>query len=635
MKKTTTMNLLPERTIAIPPWVHPRVRDRIAGKRHVLRITPGVRSRLRCREKIAPSNWNENYRVMPSAETHPGRWRRDIAPHAAWIMDLWALPSVREVWLCGPDQASKTSSMIGCIGWVADRDPGNVFYTASTEDKTKEIFDEKLTGMFRESPVLAKLMSTRSDDTGLKRMRLNNGMTIRIAWSNSPASTASFGARYTFNDEVDKWRRVGKETSPVRRIRKRSKNYPLTHKHFWSSTPAGEYIYTGMMACQQIWTHAARCPECNELVVMDEEHMHIPDGSTEETIKAAPTSVMYSCNACGCLWDEEMRLMAYRNGDKVCIKGADILEPVDIGVHLTGFVTPDMRMADIARTILAAKGGDLDAKIDLAHGIKCIDFAEELSDRKEDAILLLRDDRPEGLVPSVPIAAVTAVADMQKRGFWYKITAWGYGLEQESWTLKNGYVDSWEALRLLFYETEFQDVAGNTYVINLRGMDSGGGESEQWADLSRTAEAYLFACKNPGMLLFKGQKRMSKPFTVTDLDRLPGTNKPLPGSIKLYNLNSRHFKDRLAAKLMVDPTDPGAWHLHKDTDLDFARQMCAEGKDDAGFWTCPKGKANHYWDCSYMEMALVEIAQVKLWRRPDEQQAIQRRIISKGVNRSD
>jgi hypothetical protein len=121
------------------------------------------------------------------------------------------------------------------------------------------------------------------------------------------------------------------------------------------------------------------------------------------------------------------------------------------------------------------------------------------------------------------ILNISAVADMQKRGFWYSIRAWGFGLEQESWLLKSGFVDSWEGLRRIFFETEFVDAAGNRHMVTYRGMDSGGGESEE-SDLSRTAEAYLFAYQNPGVVLFKGQQKMSTMHTVKDVDKIPGTN---------------------------------------------------------------------------------------------------------------
>lgn len=622
----------------LPDFFPERLRLACAGKRIEYRLSASVRERMQVPEDIDTAEWAEKYRRVTAIDAHPGRWRNELVPHAVKAMQFTSQPGVREVWLCWPERAAKTNVILNAAMRQVDRgiDSGNIFWLMPNEHEAKKAIGERVIEALRATPRTARLLSRYADDTTRTIIRFRHGPRLFAAWAGSAASVSSFFGRLCIFDECDKAETtgVGKETDILTLLYKRGRDRDDS-KFLFVSTPAQGYIYPGTMACAQVWEYRSRCPHCRELVTLSADNIVIHQGATAEDVKNGTVRPAINCGECGVEWSDHDRMIAYHQGGWVCIKGEDLENPESVGMHLSAYTLPNIPLKEIAEKIVAARTGGITEKRALANGYDCVDFSEEISDRKEDAILLLRDDRPEGLVPSVQIAAITAVADMQKRGFWYKITAWGYGLEQESWTLKNGYVDSWEALRLLFYETEFQDVAGNTHVISLRGMDSGGGESEQWADLSRTAEAYLFACKNPGMLLFKGQKRMTKPFTVTDLDRLPGTNKPLPGSVKLYNLNSKHFKDRLAAKLMIDPTDPGAWHLHKDADVDFARQMCAEGKDEAGFWVCPRGKANHYWDCSYMEIALVEIAQVKLWKRPEEQHAVQRRIISKGVNRSD
>lgn len=71
----------------------------------------------------------------------------------------------------------------------------------------------------------------------------------------------------------------------------------------------------------------------------------------------------------------------------------------------------------------------------------------------------------------------------------------------------------------------------------------------------------------------------------------------------------------MTAKLRVKPDDPGAWHMHKDVTMEFANHMCAEYVDDRGLWQCPKGKANHYFDCSVLAFIAAEILQIKFWRK--------------------
>ena len=611
------MNLLPDRKLPLPVWLSPERRRALAGRRMTVTVSPAVRARMRTKERIPVSDWNERYRIMPSADSLAGHWRRDVAPHAAKVMDTWALPWVREVWFCGPDQASKTNAMLGCLSWSIDRDPGNIFYTMPSEAAAKKIWSEKLIPMLRLSRPLARKLSPRADDTALAMIRMVHGVSIYPAWANSSTSTATFSAKYTFNDEVDKWEMVGTETDPIRRIRKRAKNFRHSHKHFFASTPAGRYIYSGMQECQQVWAYAVRCPDCGELVIMDEEHFVIPQGYGAQEIKSNRGAIAYRCNACDSSWSEAKREAAFRWGAWVCIKGADVARPVDVGFHLSGLATPDMKMADIAITMVTAKGGDLSAKRDLAHGIKVIDYKEELSDRKEDAILRLRDQRPAGVVPTEADALEISI-DTQDNGFWYRIRAWRYGLDLKSWKVKSGFVpsatpDDFTSLDALL-AAEYPDENGEPHRIMAGVIDSAG---------HRTSEVYDW-CRLTGVIPAKGASgRKTQPVSVTRLDRYPGSNKPIPGGLNLYILDTHFHKDLLANKLTIDPTDPGAFVLHSGYTLDqlaaiirnpgtpqihnleeYARQMCAEGKDERGLWQCPDGKANHLWDCESNGLAL-------------------------------
>jgi len=624
----------------LPSFLPERVRKACAGKRISYRLPAAVRQRMEVPEPLTVSEHAEKYRRVTSIDAHPGRWRNELVPHAVKPMDTISLPWVRQVWLCMPERASKTNIVLNAALWQLDRgvDSGNVFWLMPREKDAKDALGERIIPVLKESPRMARLLTRYADDTTRGLIRFRTGARLFPAWSNSAASVASYFGRLNIADEIDKFETggVGREADILTLFFKRGRDRDDS-KHLFASTPAQGYIYEGTMGCQQVWAFRPRCPHCGELVDMDVDHFVIPEGATPEDVAHGKHVITYACNDCGSEWNEAARELAYRMGTWVCIKGADVERPETVGFHLTAFPLPNIPMREIAEKILKANTGEITAKKALDNGYKVINYEDAVADRKEDGILLLRDDRPEGLVPSVPIAAITAVADMQKRGFWVKITAWGFGLEQESWLLKAGFVDSWEALRKLFYETEFRDVAGNRFVITLRGMDSGGGESEEYADLSRTAESYLFACANPGMVLFKGARTLANPFNVKPMDRLPGTNKPLPGAVQLYTLNSKHYKDRLAAKLMTAPDNPGAWHLHSgytaeqaglmrrdpslkldNNLLPLARQMCVEVKDERGFWINPKKRDNHLWDCSYMELALVDIAQVKFWKNPEQ-----------------
>jgi len=604
------------RKIKLPSWLPDRIKHRLAGKTVDLRLPRGTRSRLRQKETIPYSEWNARYRVMGSAESHPGRWCKDIAPHSAWIMDLFSKPWVRELAFCGPDQAAKTTTMIGCISAGTDMDPGNIFYTASTEAKSKEIVNDKLLSCFKESPKLAKYISTRADDTGLTKIKLNNGVTIRVAWANSPASTASFSARCTYNDEVDKWQTIGNETNAVRRIRKRAKNYPLTYKHFWSSTPAGKYIYKMCMDSQQVWTHAVRCPDCFELIVMDQEHLIIPEGATEESVRNNPESVVYACNACGSEWDEDKRLLAFRNGDKLCIKGDAKAKASFVGVHLNSYTTPDMKMSDIACTIIAARNGDHEAAIDLAHGINCVNYeAETTSTVTPERLLAFRSELPRNLVPADTWRLVL-LADTQQSSFYYQVWAVGHSPGISLHMLRHGIVEHFTDLEGLLQE-EYSDPAGTVHRI-ANGLIDSGGTRRGYQKHSRTVEVYEWCSRNRQMMPIKGMHgRTGDLVSYKQIETYPGTNKRLPGGLKRANLRVDLFKDELDRRLQIQPDDPGALAFHDGIDEAFARHYIGEVKDELGDWQhSKKSQRIDYWDCTVYLLALVEMIKLRIPKRP-------------------
>jgi len=590
---------------------------------------------FRRRKRLPAPQWAEKNIYVP-AGSRQGLYRNHNNPPLYGILEIAGRPHVRTVVLAKGIQTGGTLGFYILLLREADYSSGgdNALIVMADERSVKKLSKKRLQRMIDLSPTLAAIKSSNPDDTTIYSITLADGFTIDIGWASSEMSVSSESYRVLILDEISKYKVRGN----IEDAKGRTTVYPDTKKQFIFSSPAidsddpekRDPLMEEAESCDVMLDYHVKCPDCGVEQVMIFENIKWPrqegllPGSAIEDPKAIRRhkTAWYECPHCHGRWNDYKRdkavLAAMKHGWKPTEPGIDF--PQSVYVHYPGWLSPYMSLSEVAARWIEAQGDEekLQKWYNLVAGVS---YRHEKKDRPHSAILALRDDRPEGLVPSVPIAAISCIADMQKRGLWYKITAWGYGLEQESWTLKTGYVDSWEALRQIMFDSQFEDINKNTYNVTLRGLDSGGGEGEEHADLSRTAEAYLFAAANPGVILFKGRRHMTRQHNVTNLDRLPGTNKPLPGSAKLYTIHSTFFKDKLAGKLLVSPTDPGSWHLHQDIDEDFAKQMCVEFRNSKGFWECPKNKANHYWDCSYMEMALVEIAQVKFWKHAVEPQA--------------
>lgn len=624
---------------------------------------------------ISTSQFAAEYRTV-TIGAHQGKWDNDITPYLVEIMDTADLPYVHKIVICGPEQSGKTN---GCINIHLKRVVyygGNAKYIMfPSETLAKNFTTGRLIPIYKGCEPIAKKLSPLPDDTSAGKIVMRDGTIIFPAWGTSASRISSFPSDDTWGDEVDKNPDLtGKESDPLKLLEKRTRTF-RRFLNLICSTPTelAGHVWRELQACDELRIFKAVCPHCGEAQEMVEERLTWPGQLTlapgkptnavsqpeaDPKIVKSARSARYVCCGCGALWDDIDRNRAVKLAIAGKLDGlqcawqpkVEINRPESVGFHITGFICPDISLSEIAAVILNARSGDESAEKERDNSYLGVPHRRKRGgERKEEYILRLCDDRVEGQLPSAPIAAITAVADMQKRGFWYKITAIGYGLEQETWLLRHGYVDSWEALEHVFFRSEFKMANGTVCTPNLWGIDSGGGESEEYADLSRTAECYLFVCRHPEVIPFKGNSRMQQIYTKTVIDKLPGTNKPMPGTVALHNINTRIFKNRLASKLMIEPGDPGAWHLHsglREEDVKmghplslgkehlrtFATQMCAETLQGIN-WVNPTKRANHLWDCSGYELALCEIAQVKFWQPPAEFVEEQKQVIKKEKSR--
>ncbi len=617
--------LIPPRTIQPPPYA-----AHLAGQTLSVTIPRQVRLRLKSPQKVKVSEWALAHRRVPEG-AHEGPWRHELAPHTVKIMDTYGLPWVREVWFCGVEQSGKTNTMINCMGWAIDCDPGNIFYLMPTEASSNQIFGQKVKPTLQRSPTLAKYLGSKQDDTTLSRITLKHGVTIFPAHANSPTSMATFAAKHCFGDEVDKYpAMVGKEADPITLLKKRNRNYRGRFKRMFASTPASGFIYKGLKACHQIWEYRVRCFECGEYLRMDADHLVIPEEATPENVDRL--GVEYAC-VCGSLWDDADRETAIRAGRWYCIQGEDLARPAKVGYHHRAWECLDVPLVEIAAAWMRAKHGDLSAKTAWSNGYEAIDYKHETKERKENTILRLCDERHTGDVhPESDI--LTIQIDTQDKGFWYTIRGWQYGPQLNSWLVKAGYVpsanaDDFSALDQLIYDDVYTTAAGVEHRIAYGIIDTAG---------HRTGEVYAW-CRRTGIFASKGARgRKTQPVTVSKMEVFPGTTRQIPGGLLLYHLDTHYHKDLLNNKLQVEATDPGAFVLHSgysimqralldktpelplaNSLLPYAKHFCAEYRDEKGLWQCSENAENHLWDCESMGIALAYYLGFHKKRREEKQ----------------
>lgn len=595
-----------------------KYKGKFQGVERTVKPFRALRSRMKSPKKISVSQWAKQHRIVTGIDKQPGAWDEDILPHLNKIMDTVSLPYVREVYMCLPERGGKTQVMLNAMGWTIDQGSksGNIFWLMPTEVEAKKAMGERIIPVLKARRPdgapgrLAQYLSEYDDDTKMGTVRFKTGTRLFPAWSNSPASMASYFGKLNIADEIDKFEASTNEgTTALDLLRKRARDDKSRSKFIAASTPGrARKIYSMVMEdAEQTWEYRLKCPDCGEYVIQEGEHLIINSDT-----------VCVACLSCGSLWGESKREEAYRTGGWICTRGAEITRPSTVGFHMTAFTLTMVPLNEIEQYWQRSLTGTYADKVAWANGYLVKDYEQDLSDRKEDAILALCDTRPAGDVHPDTDALIISI-DTQDKGFWFTIRGWKYGQQMTSWLVRAGYVpsarfDDFSGLDKILFEDTYRDCNGLRYPIKYGIIDSQG---------HRTTEVYSW-CKRTGIFASQGAKgRRKYPVTYNDIEYYPGTKKAIPGGLRLYSLDTHHHKDIIADKLQVDISDPGAFVLYsgytriqmalkdKHPDLpmqngliDYARHFCAEIINEKRMWENPKHRPEHLWDCEQMGVAL-------------------------------
>ena len=575
---------------------------------------------LRKKKLIQPSIWVEKHLVLPRDAAIEGPWRNRNVPYLPGIMDASFFTSVQEITVCAAPQCAKTQGIFACLGYAADRKPGNIMVVFPNEKESGEANRDRLQQMFRDSRRLRTYLTGYVDDESSLRFRLQH-LILYMAWANSPSRLASKPLPYVFLDEVDKFPETAskKEAGPIDLARKRTRTFGHMRKIWKTSSPTIEEgpIWKEMQESQVLFDYFVRCPDCGAV-----QKMIFDQIKWEGRSKADPNQIeaenlaWYECEKCQSIWDDEKRNQAVRSGEwrdrehgRSLMTALKSLKPIRIGFHIPAWLSPFVTLSECAAAFIRGLKDKTKMK-DFYNGFAAEPWMENFAERKVDVILKLKDDRPWGRVPGGGVVAgMTAGVDTQDYSLVYEIRAWGYGMEKESWGIRAGEVPTFEALAKVLWEDEYYDPEGNRYVVSLALQDALGHRTSEVYDFCVFHRGFIFPCF--------GKQKMAQPYTRTNLEFFPGSKKPIPGGLIGYNLNTQFYKDTLSRMLEISPADPGAWHYNSELTEAWAKQMTVEVRDEKDFWINPKKLPNHAWDVSYLNLAAHDLLGIRTWPKPE------------------
>jgi phage terminase large subunit GpA-like protein len=637
-------------TIHIPrsaPWLPPSLLNIPGEIRHRFNISDAEKRIFRKHKKIPVSSWSEKHRYV-TMSVLPGRWKNDVTSYLAGIMDASFFPSVQTIIICKAPQVGGSESVLNCIGYAIDRDPGPVLCVYPDELTARENSQDRIQPMITSSPRLHSYFTGSDDDSGILRIKLAH-MPIYMAWARSAARLANKPIRYVIFDEVDKYpETVGKkETDPISLGEARTITYRYNCKKWKISTPTVESgnIWKALTKeAQVIFDYHVTCPFCGhhhkmkfngigengEYAYIKWPHKETPDadGKTHsldpETIESEKLA-WYECPHCTAHWNDYDRDRAVRHGKwRDRIDGIELMEylrvkrPMKIGFHIPSRISPFISFSTIAAAFLRGQS-DINKKKDFYNKHEAEPWKITIISKDEAGILAAKTNLPPQTVPENAIA-LTCGVDVQLHGFWFVVRAWSP--ELTNWNIHHGFLPMWEDIEKLIFESKYPvSDTGRTMRIFRACVDTGGGE--KYNKMSMTDETYLWLIKNHGrngVALWgtKGSSRpLPEPLALGNPILSTSNGKKLSRALRLLIIDTERGKDqyhqRLQQAAAPDTRElPGSGFLHSATGSDYAGQILSEEKimDERGNerWVNVHQRPNHYLDGEVLAGICVETA---------------------------
>ncbi|SDU38636.1 Phage terminase, large subunit GpA [Desulfobacula phenolica] len=605
-----------------PKWMpetHVDILKALKIKRVKFRFPKAAKRVLRKKKPILPSAHAERYRVVTEGDIQ-GPWQNIVTPWLVDIMDASDFPSVLTVIICKCVQSGGSESVHNCISYFVDRKPGQVMYVYPNRDAGKRQLKKRILPMFKSSPYLKRYLTGRDNDENNLELQLKH-LSISIAWAHSPASLASDPKCYVVFDETDKYPAVASksEADPISLGEKRTTTYRRRRKaKIWKlSTPTtekGPITIALNKEAQVIFDYFVECPECGAFQAMFFPQIKWEGGgSADPELVESEKMAWYECEICGDKWDDDKRDRAVRNGhwrsrgkhQLTVKKYLETYKPKKIGFHVPAWISFFVSLSESASAFLrglTSKNKMKDFKNNFAA--EPWQEYEVLAKQEDEEVLRCKTKLPPQVVPESAVA-LTAGIDLQKTGFPYVVRAWAK--DYTSWLIDYNQLGTWQELENLLFETVYPvENSDRQMRIWRAGLDTGGGKYNK--DISSTEEAYLWLQDYAGFsrtCRVWGCKGSSNPLPTkmkmgSILNKTP-SGKPLRMGMRLAILDTDKLKDMFYERMFkAIAEDQGGAYLHKETQLDYARQITAEEKqvNDKGVETWERIRNdNHYLDC--------------------------------------
>lgn len=574
------------------------------------------REACRISDKLTPSQWAEQRRVLTSAvSAEPGPWRNSRTPYLIGIMDSVCESGIEETVFVSSTQIGKSECIRNVMGWEIEEDPGPCLYVMPTEASVKEALEERIRPLLESTPSLRRHVSSDPHDITQSAVKLDT-MSIYFGWSNSPQSLATRPCRRVKFDECDKYPTFsGKEADPISLGEERTATYGHRRHKFKVSTPTTRdgHIWRAWEACGDKRRFYVPCPHCGEYQSLSFPQIKWPKDDGVEKVKLADDieqdrKAWYECGHPDCkkvirdhhkpkMLERGVWLSEGQSIDRAGVVHGDRPRSKRVGFHLNAIYSPWRSFSDVAAQFIRANG-DLGATMNFRNSWLAEPFEQQVSKREPSAIQKkVEEARARGIIGLkrvVPAWAnlVYANVDVQQGYTYWMICAWGYGLQCKVIDVgmcPGGGIDESAVMRAL--DATYEEIFSPKLPLV---MESGVPTlaSTMYVDAKyKKAVVTQFAQKDPRRIyITEGSSTYTGPIATYKVEK--------PSGVLAFMINTMQSKDTLD-RLIGDP-DTDKWQAFAEADESFCSQLSSEHKIIKGLqlvWL-PKssGSQNHQWD---------------------------------------
>lgn len=590
---------------------------KIAHFRSALAVMAGAMALAVAPPPPLPSSaWAEQNLVVPDGPRAGELWDRSLGLHCVEIVDALGPDSAdNEIAVMKSAQTGFTTVLIIAAGHSIDRDPCRMMIVQPTSGALSDFNREKLQPAIDASPVLAKKVrgvTSRSSEGSNASSKQFAGGSLTLAIASSAADLRSKTIKKSFLDEIDEYPDdLAGQGDPIDMVEARQISFLTTGdwKRLKISTPTikgGSKIETAYLAGDQRRWHV-ECPGCGDRFVFefDRKYFRFND--------EAPYNAHYVTPCCGTIIEGHEKNAVYRTG---CYIPTASRPGAGKSYHFCAMSSPLVPLDEVARKFVEANGDPLKLK---AFYNLWLGLPYEVRGDAPDHVRLMErreSDLVRGHIPPLGLI-LTGAADVQLRGIYYEIAAYGPG--RQKWIVDAGVIEgdtndphSGAFLKLdEVYARNWPDAYGGTRKVDAFGVDSG----------FRTHVVYTWVRGRTGAFALDGRDGWSKPALglpkSVDIDF---NGKRIRNGVHLWPvgtwpLKGAHYDDlRKEGRKAGQEHDPIGYR-HYGTWLDdvYFRQITSEYLSNENYrgrvrriWAVRKGEENHFLDCTIYNDALAD-----------------------------